>query len=114
VYLYRTKATPDQARDLFTDILKRVNKLYREPEFYDSLTNNCTSNIVQHINRLRPSGLSLYDPRVLLPGYADKLAYDLGLLDKSKPFDELREAARINARANLYADRDDFSELIRR
>ncbi len=114
VYLYRTRATPEQARELFVDVMNRVNKLYREPEFYDSLTNNCTSNIVQHINRLRPGGLNLYDPRVLLPGYADHLAYDLGLLDRSKSFEQLREEARINARANRYADRKNFSELIRR
>lgn len=114
VYLYRTKATPEQARELFLDVMQRVNKLYHEPEFYDSLTNNCTSNIVQHINKLRPDRISLYDPRILLPGYADNLAYDLGLLDKSKPFEQLREEARINALANRYADRKDFSELIRR
>jgi hypothetical protein len=114
VYLYRTRATPKQARELFVDVMSRVNKLYREPEFYDTVTNNCTSNIVQHINRLQPNRLSLYDPRVLLPGYADHLAYDLGLLDTSKSFAQLREEARINARANRYADRKDFSELIRR
>ena len=114
VYLYRTRATPEQSRDLFLDVMNRVNKLYHEPEFYDSLTNNCTSNIVQHINRLRPGRVNLYDPRILLPGYADHLAYDLGLLDSSKSFEQLREEARINARANRYADRKDFSELIRR
>lgn len=114
VYLYRTKATPEQARELFLDVMNRVNKLYTEPEFYDSLTNNCTSNIVYHINKLRPDRISLYDPRILLPGYADNLAYDLGLLDQSKSFQQVREEARINALANRYADHKDFSELIRR
>jgi hypothetical protein len=94
--------------------MERVNKLYREPEFYDSITNNCTSNIVQHINKLRPGRVNLYDPRVLLPGYADNLAYDLGLLDRSKPFEQLRQEAHINAVANRYSERKDFSELIRR
>jgi hypothetical protein len=114
VYLYRTQATPEKARELFLHVMNRVNKLYREPEFYDTLTNNCTSNIVQHINQLRPNGINLYDPRVLMPGYADRLAYDLGLLDGSKPFAQLREEARISDLANKYADRKDFSELIRR
>lgn len=114
VYLYHTIATPEQARLLLLDVLQRVNKLYREPEFYDSLTNNCTTNIVQHINHLRPDGIPLWDWRVVLPGYADQLAYELGLLDTSKPFEELRRAARINEPANRFAGRRDFSELIRR
>lgn len=114
VYLYRTRATPEQARRMFLDVMERVNKIYREPEFYDTVSNNCTTNIVDHLNRLKSQPVSLYDPRVLLPGYADRLAYEIGLLDSSKSFDELRSEAHINARANEFADRKNFSELIRR
>jgi hypothetical protein len=114
VYLYRTRATPEQARELFLDVMNRVNELYRQPEFYDTVTNNCTSNIAGHINRLRPGKVNLFDPRALLPGYADQLAYELGLLDSSKPFAQLREEARINPQADRFADRRNFSELIRR
>ena len=35
VYLYRTVATAEQARDLFRDVLQRVNQLHDQPEFYD-------------------------------------------------------------------------------
>lgn len=114
VYLYRTVATPEQARLIFLDVLKRVNQLYREPEFYDSLTNNCTTNLVNHVNRVRPNRIPLWDLRVLLPGYADQLAYELGMLDKSKSFEQLRAEARINDPANQYAARQDFSQRIRR
>lgn len=114
VYLYHTRATPKQARKLFLDVIERVNDLYRTPEFYDTISNNCTSNIVKHINRLHPGQISFYDPRVLLPGYADQLAYELGFLDKKKPFAELREEARVSDLANRYSDRKDFSQLIRR
>jgi hypothetical protein len=48
VYLYRTRATPEQARMLLVDMMARVNKLAFEPEFYDTFTNNCTTNIVPH------------------------------------------------------------------
>ena len=114
VYLYRTVATPEQARLIFLDVLKRVNQLYREPEFYDSLTNNCTTNLVNHVNRVRPNRIPLWDLRVLLPGYADQLAYELGMLDTSKSFEQLRAEARINDPANQYAARQDFSQRIRR
>lgn len=114
VYLYHTRATPQQSRKLFLDVMERVNNLYKTPEFYDTVSNNCTTNIVWHINRLSPGKINLYDPRVLLPGYADRLAYELGLLDESKSFAQLREEARISDRANRYADRKDFSQLIRK
>lgn len=114
IYLYRTRATPEQARKLFLDVLDRVNTLYSQPEFYDTVANNCTSNIVQHLNRLQPGQVALFDPRVILPGYADRLAYEIGLLDKSKTFEQVRAEALISERANLASEQRDFSEQIRR
>jgi hypothetical protein len=113
VYLYRSTATPEQARKLFVDVMKRVNKLIDEPEFYNTLTNNCTTNIRRHINHLKPDRVP-YDYRVLLPGYADRLAYDLDLIEHNGTFEQTKEAARINYQAYLYRDDLDFSQKIRR
>jgi hypothetical protein len=113
VYLYHTTATPDAARDLLVDVLNRVNKLSKEPEFYDTLTNNCTSNIVQHVNRIRPNRIRI-DYRTLLPGYSDQLAYDDGLIEHNGSFAETKEKAYVNDLAQRYAGREDFSEMIRR
>ncbi len=112
VLIYRTKATPDQARSLLLDVMKRANELRDKPEYYDTLTNNCTTNIVRHINTLAP-GRVPYDYRVLLPGFADQLAYDLGLLDNSRPFADLKQAARVNDLALRYKDDPRFSQRIR-
>jgi len=114
VYMYRGRATPEQARRLFVDVIERVNKLDAEPEFYNTLTNNCTTNIARHVNDLSPNRIPLSDYRVLLPGYSDRLAYDLGLIDNSLPFEEARERARINRPAYAYRDSPDFSAGIRR
>lgn len=113
VYLYDTTATPDVARLLFVDVLGRVNELASRPEFYDTLTNNCTTNIVRHINRVRPNRIT-YDLRVLLPGLSDQLAYDQGLLVAHGSFEETKQRAYVNPLAERYADREDFSQLIRR
>jgi hypothetical protein len=112
VYVYRTIATPEQSRELFMDVLQRVNELAEVPEFYDTLSNNCTTNIVRHLNRLRP-GRVPYDVRALLPGFSDGLAYELGLLDTSLPFEETRRRARVTEVANRSADSPDFSQRIR-
>lgn len=112
VFLYRTRATPDQARTLLLDVLRRMNQLSQQPEFYNTLTNNCTTNIRDHINRLKSDRVP-YNYRVLLPGYSDRLAYDLGLLDTQLSFEQARERARVNYQAYLYRDDPEFSQKIR-
>ncbi len=113
VYVHRSVATPEQARVLFKDVMRRVNKLAREPEFYDTLTNNCTTNIRNHINHLKPDEVP-YDYRVLLPGYSDRLAYDLGLIEHHGSYEETRLRAKVNYQAYLYREAPDFSQQIRR
>ncbi len=113
VHLYRGRAEPQQVQDLLVDMLARVNKLQREPEFYDTLTNNCTTNLVQHVNKLRPGRIP-HDWRVLLPGHSDRLAYELGLLQIQGPFEAARNAAKINDLAIAFANDPEFSKRIRR
>ena len=113
VFEYRSTATPKQARRLFLDVMQRVNKLGKEPEFYDTLTNNCTTNIRNHINHLKPDEVP-YDYRVLLPGCSDRLAYDLGLIERHGSYEETRLRARVNYQAYLYRDDPAFSQKIRR
>lgn len=113
VYVYRANVRPEEIRAMFVDMLKRANKLAKHPEFYDTVTNNCTTNIVDHINKLRPN-LIPYSYAILLPGHSDRLAYDLGLLDKSVPFDQLKRRALVNPRAAIFASSEDFSQQIRR
>lgn len=113
VHLYRGRAEPQQVQDLLVDMLARVNKLQQQPEYYDTLTNNCTTNLVQHVNKLRPGRIP-YDWRVLLPGHSDRLAYELGLLEIQGPFEVARASSRINDLALAYADDPEFSKRIRR
>jgi len=113
VHLYRTTASPEAARALLADVLARVNQIARKPEFYDTLTNNCTTNIVEHMNRVRPNRIAL-DPRVLLSGYSDELAYEQGLIERHGTFLETKGRALVNPMAQRYAGRDDFSQMIRR
>ncbi len=111
VYVYPTNATPRQSQQLFVDMMNRANKLAREPEFYDTLTNNCTTNIVRHINQM---GFRVpFNLQVLFPGNSDKYAYRLGLLDQSIPFEQLKQRCLINELADRNYSADNFSQLIR-
>ena len=113
VFLYHTRATPETARGMFVDVMRRVNKLYVAPEFYDTLTNNCTTNIVRHVNRLSPNRIP-FDYRVLMAGYSDRLAYDLGLLETDTSFEQTKAHAGVNYLAYLHRNDRDFSAKIRR
>lgn len=112
VYLYPIRGEHAQLRAMLTDMLQRANKLREEPEFYNTLTNTCTTNIVRHVNRIAPKKVP-FSYKVLLPGYADELAYDLGMIDTDLPFAQARERFHINARALRHADAPDFSARIR-
>lgn len=113
VYLYPVKASQALVRAMFLDIVKRANALAAQPEFYNSLTNTCTTNIAAHINHIVP-GLVPFSWHLLLPGYADERALQLGLLDFQGTIDAARERFRINERAQSAAGAVDFSSLIRR
>jgi hypothetical protein len=112
VFLYRTVATPAKARALFVSMLGRANQLREHPEFYNTLTSTCTTNIVRHVNEISPKRVPA-SLKVLLPAYADELAYKVGLLDTTIPFEALRARAKINERALRYGDSTEFSRLIR-
>lgn len=112
VFLYPVRADSAARRRLLVSMLERANHLREHPEFYNTLTNTCTTNIVRHVNEIAPRRIPL-SYKVLLPGYSDRLAYDLGLIDTELPFEEARKRHHINARALRYADDPDFSRLIR-
>ena len=113
VFLYTLNFTPEQCRALFIEMLARANKLAAQPEFYNTLTNNCVTNLVTHFNRVQPTQIS-YGYEVMFPGLSDRLVYDLGLVKSAGTFEQTREAARINRLADLNRDSPDFSRAIRR
>lgn len=113
VYLYPIRATPAAIRTLFVSMLTRGNSLREHPEYYNTLTNNCTSNLIHHVQPLVskriPSGLL-----TIFPGYADAVAKKLDLIDDAGDIDSVRARYRIDARGRAALDSADFSTLIRR
>jgi hypothetical protein len=114
VYLYPVKATPAQAQVLFGSMLDRALALKRRPEFYHTLTNSCTTNIADHLRRLWPGSLPRWDLRILLPGNADALALERGLLDCTGTIAEVRQRYDISEVARRVGDAStSFSARIR-
>ncbi|HYH10673.1 MAG TPA: DUF4105 domain-containing protein [Thermoanaerobaculia bacterium] len=112
VYLYRIRATPEAMRAMFLAMLQRANALREKPEFYNTLTNTCTTNLYDHVNEIVPGRIPFHTA-VLLPAGADRFAHDLGLLDTNVPFAETKRAARINDLAARWDGDAAFSRRIR-
>jgi hypothetical protein len=107
-YLFHTLATPEHARATFLNYLKKINRIRNRPEWYNALTNNCTTNIAAL------AGEPQWDWRVLLNGRADQMLYERGdLATGNLPFAQFKEQAHINAAARAAGDDPDFSRRIR-
>lgn len=111
VYLYRTRMPPENARKLFLEYMKTINSLRDKPEFYNTLTTNCTTNVVRHFRAF--GGRLRYNWKILLSGYIPLYAYEIGGLDDSLPFEELKARSYINPKAQAIGDAPDFSTRIR-
>lgn len=112
VYLYPVKSTPAQMRRMFLDMVGRADKLAVDPEFYNTFTNNCTSNIVSHVNTLARGAIP-FSYKTIFPAYSDSLAYDLGLIPADRPFEQVQAAHRIDLAAQRGPVGPDFSQSIR-
>ncbi|MDA8563348.1 DUF4105 domain-containing protein [Mariniblastus sp.] len=112
VYLYRSNATPEQVQAFFRCVMERVEKLSHSRETYNTITNNCLTNIRYHINQIWP-GRVPWNWRILINGHSDYLAYKLGLLESEQSFRSTQQRASITAKAKGNLKREDFSALIR-
>jgi len=111
VYLYRLRVPRENIRRVFLDYLRTMNDLRSHPRFYNTLTTNCTTGVLLH-SRVNPQSV----PRswkVLLSGYLPDYVYELGRLDRTRPFSELERISRINERAHAADGDPAFSRRIR-
>lgn len=111
VYLYRVQAPIDNGRRLFLDYVKSINALNEVPEFYNTLTTNCTTTIWTHA-RMNPGHPPL-SWKILLSGHVPEYLYEVGRLDTTVPFAVLKERSQINSRALEAGAAEDFSQRIR-
>jgi hypothetical protein len=112
VYVFPIRAERRQIQELFVRMLDRANKLVQRPEFYQTFTNSCHMNIVRHFEDLTGRKLPL-DLRIYLPGYADEMAFEMGLIDFEGTLEAARAAFRIPGPVPVMADGRDWSRRIR-
>lgn len=116
VYLYRLNVPPRQLRRMFLGFLAKADALQAKPDFYNTLTSNCTTVVFEIARHVVPD-LPL-DYRLLLAGHFAEYVYDQGGLAPGYAYAQLRERGYINRRARAVpadtADAGAFSRAIRR
>jgi hypothetical protein len=111
VQLYRLKTPPETARKLLLEYVADANALSTAPEFYNSITTNCTTVIVK---MARAVGATIpFDWRLIVNGYLPDYAYAQGALDTRIPLPELKALAHIDERARAAGLSPEFSQVIR-
>ena len=103
---------PGNERRMLESYLKRTNKLSQSPEWYNTITNTCTTNIVRHVNEVYPGRV----PRavaVLLPGLSPKLLQRNNLVKIKGTIEETLRNSIIDERAKSWDGLTDFGDWIR-
>ena len=112
IHLYRVMMPRAAMRSLFLAYLDEADALKRKPQFYNTLTANCTTIVFEMARRIVP-GLP-FDYRLLASGYLDRYLFDVRALVPGLSFQQLRDGGHITARARAANDDPDFSHAIRR
>ena len=117
VHMYRVNATAEQAQSLFVQFANRIQSLNQNPQFYNSLLNNCANGITGLTYDLTPEPINWLDSRIVLPGYSGQFAFASGLIGDQKngqTFELLNAQSRIDIRARENGINESFSRAIRR
>lgn len=111
VLLYQLTLTKPKLEALLRSLLASVEEQRRDPSFYNTLTDNCTTNIIRYAERVS-LWQRWFDYRIVLPGYSDGLAYDLGVIATDGGLEQVRKAAYLDP-SRTTLDDPDFSLKIR-
>ena len=111
VTLLPLRLTGAQARALFLAYVERANKLARQPQFYQTITANCTT-VMFELARLVDRRVPM-DWRILMSGYLPEYLYDLGIIRTDIPLERVLQEAAISRKAQDAPAAANFSRVIR-
>lgn len=113
MYMFEAAITHQRAVELFHAFIARTNALHETPEWYNTVTNTCTTKVVAVVDEVLPGQLSR-TPRILLPGMLPKYWSTRGVLRYEGDFATAFEEAFINDRCREIGDVADFSRRLHR
>ena len=76
------RAACEYPQRVFLDYVKTINEMRERPQFYNTLTTNCTTSVLFH-TRMNPESPPM-SWKILLSGYVPDYLYELGRLDNDE------------------------------
>lgn len=113
LYMYMLDVTPAEAKELLMDMLSKVNQLYEDPAWYNTLLNNCTTTIHAHLAATNEFPMP-WNWGVLFPGLYCKSIYNHGGMVSDLPYEELWKRGQLNQPAVKIGRSGDFWKQIRK
>ncbi len=111
VYRYPLLMKPESRKKLFLSYIEEGGKLTQSPEFYNTITANCSVVVYNMVRAINP-GLH-WDYRILLSGYLPEYLYRINAIDESGPLQSIVRKAAITKKARETGYRSNYSDLIR-
>ncbi len=113
VYMYQIDADLEDKQKVFLNYVKKINELKDKPEFYNTLTTNCTTSIWDN-SLSNYSNMSL-NWEILISGYTANYLYENSLLKTyGMSFKELQKRAYINPLVDAKPIDSSYSREIRK
>jgi hypothetical protein len=111
VYVLRTQIALENGRKLFLDYIHSMNKLREHPRFYNTLTTNCTTQVLRHVWAFGSD--ARYNWQILLSGYVPEYLYENDTLMPGMGLEEIMQRSLVNDKAHNVALDQSFSMAIR-
>ncbi|URK88953.1 DUF4105 domain-containing protein [Rhizobium sp. RCAM05350] len=112
VYLYRLNMPKPRMRSLFLSYVDAANGLNETPQYYNTITANCTTIVFAMINHIVSGALPL-DYRLIFSGYLPSYIIDVNGFMPGFTLEQLQSGGAISARAQAADNAPDFSRRIR-
>ena len=98
LYMFPIKADQKFMTNLFKELASSANALHTQPKFYRSITDNCTTTLVKHFDRLNPQDHIGLRHETLFPALTGKLLHEKGYMNTTHSYEEAKEIFRVDER----------------
>ncbi len=111
IFVFPLEASKEQIKRVFLDMAKKINKLHRKSEWFDTFSKNCTSEAVRHLRR---AGFSFpsFSLRYIFTNSFEKLLFEKGFLKVKDP-KQVRKVYDFTEFIVKHKDDEDLSLKLR-
>ena len=116
VYIYEMALTAEKRETILRDMIAEINDLHPHPQFYNTLTNNCFTELIPSL-KAGIDDMPFFHHVYLISGWAPEYFFNAGWLKKKEgeTFEELKKRSFLNPATQGWDHQPEtYSQLIRK